>query len=192
MAAMGTCIYPYLVDPLRLGQVYGSGDLELERAVFAGDWPPRRDALSESAADNALDTIINGGELEADRRVLYTQVLEQVCATLGTTASGTCDHEDVEIHTDDIIDSVNEVLRRLGVPELAPMEFDDHPFLPGLGATVGAPTVEVFSASECARAARVLKARWQDLTRNERAILFSTLRLLEKRRAHDALVLFSY
>jgi hypothetical protein len=193
MAAMGTCIYPYLVDPLRLGQVYGSGDLELERAVFSQcEWPPRRDELSEAAADHALDEIINGDELSTDRRYLYTLVLEQVCATLGTTATGTCDHDDVEIHTDDLVHTVNEVLRRLGVAELMPLEYEDHPFLPGLGATLGTPTIEVFSASECARVSRVLKARWQDLTRNERAVLFSTLRLLDRRRAHDALVLFSY
>jgi hypothetical protein len=38
----------------------------------------------------------------------------------------------------------------------------------------------------------VLRARWNDLTRNEKALAGSTLRLLDKRRAHDALVLFSY
>lgn len=191
MAASGSVV-PYLVDPLRLGLVYGSGDLELERAVFAGDWPPQRAELSEAAADLALDTIISGGTLRCDHRARYTIVLEAVCATLGAQACGSCDHDDVEIQTPDLVHPLNLALTRLAARPLLPLEFEDHPFLPGLGATLGAPSIEVFSASECARVSRVLRARWHELTRNERAVLFSTLRLLDKRRAHDALVVFSY
>lgn len=189
---MGYSVYPYLVDPFRLGQVYGSGDLEIERAVWASpSWPPELEDRSADA-DTALDEIIRGAELSAQRRVLYTRVLEHVCAALGVTARSHCEHDDPDLLAGDIVHYVNEALQRLCVPTLMPIAYPDHPFLPGLPLTLDSPTVEVYSARDCARTRMILKARWSDLNADERTVCGPVLRLLEKRRLHDALVLFSY
>lgn len=185
-------VYPYLVDPFRLGEVYGSGDLEIERAVWASsNWPPA-DQDTSLDADHALDEIIRGAELVAQRRALYTRVLEHVCAALGVTASRHCEHDDPELLAGDIVHFVNEGLGRLGAPLLMPVAYPDHPFLPGLPLTLGMPMVEVYAAADCARTRLVLKARWSELSADDRAACTPMLRLLEKRRLHDALVLFSY
>ena len=191
---MSYSVYPYLVDLVRLGQVYGSGDLEIERAVWASKaWPPLvAGALDDVDADRALDEIIAGATLDEAQQVLYTRVLEHVCGAVGDTANTSCEHDDPELLAGDIVHFVNEALQRLGAPTLMPIAFPEHPFLPGLPLALGSPSVEVFDARDCARTRMILLARWAELSADDQRACGPMLRLLGRRRLHDALVLFSY
>ncbi|MDB4959851.1 MAG: hypothetical protein JWO36_7420 [Myxococcales bacterium] len=184
-------LYPYFVDPLRLRAVYGGKDVELGAKIRAGlTWPP---TVGEAvSADEALDQILRGAILDSSVREVYTSVLESICGTIGIDATEHLDEDDHLTLEGELIEIANQALRRIGVAELAANATTDHPFLPGIGRPQDIPMIEVYEAADCARTAAVIDARWSDFTADEVLGVGPVLRLLEHRRYHDVLIVFSY
>jgi hypothetical protein len=188
---MSYTLYPYFVDPTRLRQVYGCKDTELAAKVRAGlTWPP---TVGEAVtADEALDQILRGSILDSDAREVYTSVLESICDAIGIDGTEHLDEDDHLSFQGLLIETANRALRRIGVPALEGNETKDHPFLPGIGRPQDFPKIEVYEAAECTRASALIDAHWADFSAEEVLSVGPVLRLLQHRRYHDVLVVFSY
>lgn len=150
----------------------------------------------EAADVRALNEIIEGATLDPSGRATYTLVLQWICGTVGVDAWFGAEEDDQEYaeQEPEPIETLNAILRRLGESELEESAHQTHPFLPTLPLAPAHdfPTIAVYDAAGCARTAETLSARWSELDEDEIEVAGPMLRLLERRRYDDVLIVFSY
>ena len=188
---MSLTLYPYFVDPARLRAVYGGKDATLAAQVRAGiSWPPT--AGEAVSAEEALDQIIRGAVLDSAARDVYTSVLESICGVVGVDGTESLNEDDLQAFEPELVERANAALARLGGAGLDALVTKDHPYLPGIGRPDDIPLIDLYEATDCARVTAAIAARWTDFAAAEALAVGPLLRLLERRRFYDALIVFSY